>query len=144
MRIVPLLLALVLALPAWAGEPPLEITVSRQGMAPVTFQTAADANGVARLALADLTRGRPPAERLPSDLELEVRASTFGPWMTVNIGLFGAKTRGEKRVARDGMAIAMPVTERRSTHRTIELRGGESAELTLEGYKLKIRRPGAD
>jgi hypothetical protein len=144
MRIVPFLLGLVVALPAWAGEPPLEITISRQGIAPITFQPAVDANGMARVVLADLTRGRPPAERLPADLELEVRTSTFGPWMTVNLGLFGATSRGEKKVSRDGMAIAMPVTERRSTHRSVELRAGEAVELPIEGYKLRIRRPGVD
>jgi hypothetical protein len=144
MRIVPLLLALVLALPVQAGEPPLELTVSRPGLAPITFEPAVDADGVARVVLADLTRGRPPAERLPSDLELEIRATTLGPWMAVNLGLYGTKPRGEKRVSRSGMAIAMPVTERRSTHRTIELKSGESTQVSLENLRFTVKRPGVD
>ena len=142
MRVM-LLLAFLLALPVQAAEPPLELTVSRPGIAPVMFEPVVDADGVARVVLADLTRGRSPSERLPSDLELEIRTTTLGPWMTVNVGLFGSKARGEKRVSRDGMAIAMPVTERRSTHRSVELRAGETAELSLEGYRLSVKRPGA-
>ena len=143
MRFLLLVLGLLAALHVHAAEPPLEVTVSRPGLAPITFEPKVDADGVARVALADLTRGRPPAERLPSDLELEIRTTTLGPWMTVNLALFGSKPRGEKRVSRDGMAIAMPVTERRSTHRSVELRAGETAELSLEGYRLSVKRPGA-
>jgi hypothetical protein len=144
MRVLLFVLGLLAGLPVQAAEPPLEITLSKTGVAPVTFEPAVGPDGVARVALADLTRGKAPGERLPADLELEVRTSTFGPWMTVNIGLFGAKPRGEKRVSREGMAIAMPVTERRSAHRTVELRAGETVELPIEGYKLRIRRPGVD
>jgi hypothetical protein len=143
MRVAILLLGFLLAAPLQAGEPPLELTLSRAGAPPIKFEPVVDAEGTARVILADLTRGRPASERLPSDLELEIRTTNFGPWMTVNVGLFGTKPRGEKRVSRDGMAIAMPVTERRSTHRSVELRAGETAELSLEGYRLSVKRPGA-
>jgi hypothetical protein len=77
-------------------------------------------------------------------MELEVRTVTFGPWMTVNLALYGTRARGERRVSQKGVAIAMPVTERHSTHRSVELRAGESAQVMLESVQLSVKRPGAD
>jgi len=141
MRITLTVLSLGFAVSLQAAEPPLELTLARRGVPSITFEPTTYQDGTARIALADLTRGRPKVERLPPDTELEIRTATLGPWMSVNLGLYRTTAQSERRLTKEGIALSMPVSERRSTHRSIELRPGESAQVPLDGFVLTVKRP---
>jgi len=140
MRIALAVAALGSSFAVCAADPPLEFTLAHAGAEPITFEAPADEPTV--IALADLTRGKPRSVRLPDDAALEIRPSSLGPWMSVNLALHRATARAERRIDKPGVAMSMPVADRSSTHRSVELRPGQSAEVPLDGFVLTVTRLG--
>jgi hypothetical protein len=128
---------------AHAQTAPLEVSVATSGGKPIPLDVAAmTGEEVKRVPLGDLTRGRPKNERLPADAELAVQTITAGQRMAVNVALYRAEASGERRTGKEGASISSArATAKRSTHRTVELKPGETRELALDGVIVTLKRP---
>jgi hypothetical protein len=141
---------LALALPALAAplahaQPaPLEVTVAQSGGKPVPIDMSTmTGEEVRRVSLGELTQGRPKGERLPGDAELAVQTTTAGQRMAVNVALYRTSASGERSAGTEGAKVTSPLTQdKRSTHRTVELKPGETRELALDGLIVTLKRPG--
>jgi hypothetical protein len=143
LSLVLLVVVASLAPPGHAQVAPLEVTVARPGGKPVPLDVASmTGEDVQRVSLGDLTRGRPAAERLPSDAELALQTTRAGTRLSVNVAVYRAESSGERRAGREGASVTAPLaTEKRSTHRTVELAPGETRALELEGLVVTLKRP---
>jgi hypothetical protein len=138
-----LVLVAVVNAPARAQTAPLEVSVARAGGKPIPLDVAAmTGEEVQRISLGDLTRGRPPDQRLPSDAELALQTMTAGERLSVTVAVYRADATGERRAGREGASVTSALaTAKRSTHRTVELAPGETRELVLDGLVVTLRRP---
>lgn len=144
-HVLSLALLLFAAVPssAHAQTVPLEVSVARAGGQPVALDVAAmTGEEVQRIALGDLTRGRPASERLPADAELALQTTSDGKRLSVNVAVYRADATGERRAGREGASVTSALaTSKRSTHRSVELAPGETRELVLDGLVVTLRRP---
>jgi hypothetical protein len=135
--------SLVPAAFAQAQATPLEVTVAQRGGKPVAIDMGTmTGEEVKRVSLGELTQGRPKAERLPGDAELAVQTTTAGPRMAVNVALYRTTVSGERSAGTEGAKVTGARSQdKRSTHRTVELRVGETSELALDGLIVTLKRP---